>query len=81
MIAAAEQERSTVVRVAERLLALGIACPVVSVGSSPAISFAERLDGVSEARAGVFVINDLLMVNLGVRTTDQIALSEMNISW
>jgi D-serine deaminase-like pyridoxal phosphate-dependent protein len=75
LIAAAEQERSTLVRVAEQLRALGMACPVVSVGSSPTASFAACLDGVSEVRAGVFVFNDLLMVNLGVCTVDQIALS------
>ncbi len=75
LIAAAEQERSTLVRVAEGLRGLGYPCPVVSVGSTPTASFAERFDGVSEVRAGVFVFNDLLMVNLGVCTTDQIALS------
>jgi D-serine deaminase-like pyridoxal phosphate-dependent protein len=75
LIAAAEQERSTLVGVAQNLRTLGFPCPVVSVGSTPTASFAERLDGVSEVRAGVFVFNDLLMVNLGVSTVDQIALS------
>ena len=75
LVAAAEQERSTLVRVAERLRGLGYPCPVVSVGSTPTASFAERLDGVSEVRAGVFVFNDLLMTNLGTCTVDQIALS------
>jgi D-serine deaminase-like pyridoxal phosphate-dependent protein len=75
IVAAAEQERSTLVEVAERLRSLGFPCPVVSVGSSPTASFAVNLDGVSEVRAGVFVFNDMLMANLGVCTTDQIALS------
>jgi D-serine deaminase-like pyridoxal phosphate-dependent protein len=75
LIAAAEQERSTLVRVAERLRDLGYSCPVVSVGSSPTAAFADRLDGVTEVRAGVFVFNDMLMVNLGVCTVDQIAVS------
>lgn len=75
LVVAAEQERRTLADVAHRLRELGIPCPVVSVGSTPTASFAERLDGVSEVRAGVFVFNDLTMVNLGVCTPDQIAIS------
>lgn len=75
LVAAAEQERRILVDVAGRLRGLGFPCPVVSVGSTPTASFAASLDGVSEVRAGVFVFNDMLMVNLGVCTPDQIAIS------
>ncbi len=73
--AMAEQERAAVVRAAERLRAAGMACPVVSVGSTPTALFAEHLEGVTEVRAGVFVFFDLVMAGLNVCQTDDIALS------
>ncbi|MDO8719072.1 MAG: DSD1 family PLP-dependent enzyme [Polaromonas sp.] len=73
--AMAEQERAAVVHAAERLRAAGIACPVVSVGSTPTALFAEHLDGVTEVRAGVFVFFDLVMAGLNVCQTDDIAVS------
>jgi D-serine deaminase-like pyridoxal phosphate-dependent protein len=73
--AMAEQERAAVVHAAERLRAAGIACPVVSVGSTPTALFAEHLEGVTEVRAGVFVFFDLVMAGLNVCQTDDIALS------
>ena len=71
----AEQERAAVVHAAARLRAAGIECPVVSVGSTPTALFAEKLDGVTEVRAGVFVFFDLVMAGLGVCRLDEIALS------
>ena len=71
----AEQERAAVVHAAERLRATGIACPVVSVGSTPTALFAEQLAGVTEVRAGVFVFFDLVMAGLNVCRVDEIALS------
>jgi len=71
----AEQERAAAVHAAQRLRAAGIACPVVSVGSTPTALFAERLDGVTEVRAGVFVFFDLFMAGLNVCGVDDIALS------
>ncbi len=73
--AMAEQERAAVVHAAERLRAAGIACPLVSVGSTPTALFAESLDGVTEVRAGVFVFFDLVMAGLGVCRLDEIAVS------
>ncbi|MBC7732257.1 MAG: DSD1 family PLP-dependent enzyme [Bacteriovorax sp.] len=73
--AMAEQERAGAVLAATRLRAAGIACPVVSVGSTPTALFAENLDGVTEVRAGVFVFFDLVMAGLGVCGVDDIALS------
>ncbi len=58
LVAMAEQERALTVRAAERLRAAGLPCPIVSVGSTPTALFARRLDGVTEARAGVYVFYD-----------------------
>jgi D-serine deaminase-like pyridoxal phosphate-dependent protein len=73
--AVAEQERAGAVRAATRLRAAGFPCPAVSVGSTPTATFAERLDGVTEVRAGVYVFFDLVMAGLGVCTLDDIAIS------
>jgi D-serine deaminase-like pyridoxal phosphate-dependent protein len=70
----AEQERAGAVLAAERLRGAGIACPVVSVGSTPTALSAARLDGVTEVRAGVYVFFDLVMHNVGVCALDDIAL-------
>lgn len=75
LVAIAEQERAGAVRAADRLRAAGLPCPVVSVGSTPTALSAERLDGVTEVRAGVYVFFDLVMRNVGVCDEDDIALS------
>ncbi|WP_323120262.1 DSD1 family PLP-dependent enzyme [Burkholderia alba] len=75
LAALAEQERAGCVRAAERLRALGIACPEVSVGSTPTALSAQALDGVTEVRAGVYAFFDLVMHNVGVCTLDELALS------
>jgi D-serine deaminase-like pyridoxal phosphate-dependent protein len=74
LAAMAEQERARCVMAAERLRAAGLPCPVVSVGSTPTALSARRLDGVTEVRAGVYVFHDLVMLNVGVCTVDEIAL-------
>lgn len=71
----AEQERALCVRAAERLRAAGIACPEVSVGSTPTALSARNLAGVTEVRAGVYVFFDLVMSNVGVCRPDDVALS------
>jgi D-serine deaminase-like pyridoxal phosphate-dependent protein len=73
--AMAERERSLCVRAAERLRAAGLPCPVVSVGSTPTALSAQSLHGVTEVRAGVYVFFDLVMANIGVCTTQDVALS------
>lgn len=73
--ALAEQERARCVHAAERLRAAGLPCPVVSIGSTPTALSAQRLDGVTEVRAGVYAFFDLVMAGVGVCTPDDIALS------
>ena len=63
--AAAEQERRVMAGFAERLREAGIAVPGVSVGSTPAMSVVERLDGVTEARPGNYAFYDFMQVGLG----------------
>ncbi|ROM33829.1 alanine racemase [Pseudomonas poae] len=71
----AEQERHLCVSAAERIREVGIACPEVSIGSTPTALSALSLEGVTEVRAGVYVFFDLVMHNIGVCQADELALS------
>ncbi|WP_248732486.1 DSD1 family PLP-dependent enzyme [Pseudomonas sp. MWU13-2517] len=71
----AEQERRLCVSAAERIREVGIACPEVSIGSTPTALSALSLEGVTEVRAGVYVFFDLVMHNIGVCQADELALS------
>jgi D-serine deaminase-like pyridoxal phosphate-dependent protein len=71
----AEQERAGAVGAAEALRAAGLPAPVVSVGSTPTAMFADRLEGVTEVRAGVYMFQDLVMADLGICSEEEIALS------
>ncbi|MFN2327353.1 MAG: alanine racemase [Chromatocurvus sp.] len=75
LLALARQERDTSVAAAERIRADGIACPVVSIGSTPTAFAIDNLDGVTEVRAGVYVFFDLVMTGIGVCEQADIALS------
>lgn len=71
----AEQERKSIVQVADYLAASGFQCPILSVGSTPTASAAEHLDGINEMRAGVYTFGDLFQANRGSCELDDIALS------
>jgi D-serine deaminase-like pyridoxal phosphate-dependent protein len=71
----ARREREAVVESASALRALGHACPVVSVGSTPTATFATSFEGVTEVRTGVYMFHDLVMAGLGVCAIDDIAIS------
>jgi D-serine deaminase-like pyridoxal phosphate-dependent protein len=73
--AMATRERDAVVACANALQAASIACPVVSVGSTPTATFADSFEGVTEVRVGVYVFHDLVMAGLGVCAIDDIAIS------
>lgn len=73
--AIAEQERARCVEAAGRIRAAGLACNVVSVGSTPTALSAVSLEGVTELRAGVYAFFDLVMHNIGVCRLDELALS------
>jgi D-serine deaminase-like pyridoxal phosphate-dependent protein len=70
----AEQERALTVESAERLRSAGLSCPIVSVGSTPTLHYARSLDGVTEARAGVYAFGDLVQAELGTCAIDDIAI-------
>jgi D-serine deaminase-like pyridoxal phosphate-dependent protein len=73
--AMAERERAAVIACAKALNAAALPCDIVSVGSTPTATYAERMDGVTEVRAGVYMFFDLFMTGLGVCGIDDIALS------
>ncbi len=73
--AVAEAERAGLVEAAGRLGAAGLPCPVVSAGSTPTATFAERLDGVTEMRPGNYVFYDLDQVGIGSCIVDDVAVS------
>lgn len=71
----AEVERKAVVEAAEAVRALGITCPTVSMGSTPTALHARHLDGVTEARAGVYMFGDMLQAQIGSCRVDDLAVS------
>ena len=52
----AERERAAVVTCAESLKRAGLPCPIVSVGSTPTATYAESMEGVTEVRAGKYLV-------------------------
>ena len=73
--AAAEAERVAAVTAATILREAGLPCPIVSVGSTPTARYAEHLEGITEVRAGVFMIGDLFQAGVGSCAVDDIALT------
>ena len=73
--AMAERERALTVEAAERVREAGYACDIVSVGSTPTVTHARGLAGVTEARAGVYAFGDLVQAQLGTCAIDDIAIS------
>ncbi|MBL8699853.1 MAG: alanine racemase [Alphaproteobacteria bacterium] len=73
--ALAETERQVAVRAAERLRAVGLATPIVSVGSTPTALHARGLAGVTETRPGVYMFQDLFQVQIGSGAIEDVAVS------
>ena len=71
----AEGERRAAVAAADALRAAGLACPTVSIGSTPTAHAARDLTGVTELRAGVYMFFDLVMAGIGACRLEDIALS------
>jgi D-serine deaminase-like pyridoxal phosphate-dependent protein len=71
----AEQERDVVVAFAERLRARGVPVPTVSLGSTPTMSVAEELAGVTEVRPGNYVFYDAFQAAIGSCALNDAALS------
>jgi D-serine deaminase-like pyridoxal phosphate-dependent protein len=71
----AERERAGAAAAAERLRSAGFEIQIVSVGSTPTVHYARSLEGVTEARVGVYAFGDLVQAELGTCGIDDIAIS------
>ena len=70
----AEEARWSV-RAAERLRAASLACPEVSVGSTPTALHAPPVAGVTEIRCGVYMFGDLFQAQIGSCAVEDLAVS------
>ncbi|MBM4162174.1 MAG: hypothetical protein FJ217_13885 [Ignavibacteria bacterium] len=75
ILAYAEQERFVMIEFAERMRDRGYNVPMISVGSTPAMSVAENLKGIDEARPGNYVFYDYTQAMLGSCSIADCALS------
>lgn len=73
--AVAREERDAAVRFASMLRAEGVSVPEVSVGSTPTMSLADNLDGVTEARPGNYVFFDVFQAAIGSCALEDAAFS------
>jgi D-serine deaminase-like pyridoxal phosphate-dependent protein len=73
VIAAAE--RDAAVAAASAIRAAGLPCEIVSIGSTPTVLYADHLNGVTEARAGIYALWDLAQLSRKVCGIDDIAVS------
>lgn len=71
----AEEERAAVTVAARRLREAGMSCETVSVGSTPSVTHARGLEGVSEVRPGVYMFQDLFQAEIGSCGREDIALT------
>lgn len=71
----AERERAGAVQAADRLRSAGFPVEIVSVGSTPTVHYARTLEGVTEARVGVYAFGDLVQAELGTCAIEDIAIS------
>ncbi len=71
----AEAERAAAVAAAEAIRAAGIACPAVSIGSTPTGLHARHLEGVTEVRAGVYMFGDMFQAQIGSCAVADLAVS------
>jgi len=70
-----ERIRTELLRARDLLQGLGFPCDVVSFGSSPAVLHARTLEGITEARCGIYVFQDLFQAGIGACRKSDIALS------
>ncbi|MEI8673281.1 alanine racemase [Vibrio sp. SA48] len=71
----ASNEVATAQLAAKRLESEGIHCAIVSIGSTPTACSYTNTSGITEVRAGVYSLFDLVMHRLGVCTLNDIAIS------
>ncbi|WP_345879245.1 alanine racemase [Shewanella algae] len=71
----ASNEVTTAQLAAKRLELVRIHCEIVSIGSTPTACSYTNTNGITEVRAGVYSLFDLVMHQLGVCTLNDIAIS------
>lgn len=72
---AGHAEGQLLVDVANQLRASGIEVGEVTAGSTPTGKWVAEVPGVTEVRAGNYVFNDLMQLDNGIASEDQLALS------
>jgi D-serine deaminase-like pyridoxal phosphate-dependent protein len=75
VVPVAATERDTAVRAAGALRAAGLPCEIVSIGSTPTVLHADHLRGVTEVRAGIYMVWDLAQLSRNMCTINDIAVS------
>lgn len=71
----AAAERDAAVNAAQAIRAAGLSCEIVSIGSTPTVLYADHLRGVTEARAGIYMLWDLAQLSRNVCAISDIAVS------
>jgi len=71
----ARDEVTAAVTVADQIRAAGGAVRIVSVGSTPTVQLADSLDGVTEVRAGIYLLYDLSQYSRNICALEDIAVS------
>lgn len=71
----AEAERQALRRAAARLRMAGMAPRIVSAGASPTAMHAATLDGITELRAGVYMLGDLFQAGIGTHGLEDVAVT------
>jgi len=75
IVPVANQERDVMGAFAERMRSKGIQIPAVSIGSTPAMSVVENLNGISEIRPGNYVFYDYTQAMIGSCSVAECALT------
>lgn len=73
--AIAAHERDVMVELAERLRAMSIEVPTVSIGSTPTMSLVDHFEGIDEIRPGNYIFFDNYQATLGSCSFDDTALT------
>ena len=71
----AAREVGAAVHVADRIRAAGIPVETVSIGSTPTVLHADSLEGITEVRAGIYMVWDLCQLGRKMCKIDDLALS------
>jgi D-serine deaminase-like pyridoxal phosphate-dependent protein len=71
----AEQERARLLHAAARLREAGHLATILSAGASPTAMYARSLEGITEMRAGVYMMGDLLQAQLATHPLEDIAVT------